>query len=93
MEVVDDSADLTMPDQAQDTRSQLGDALAAAFTAQRAPGTALLDTGAISDLSTANAFQGAWDGLDFDVNPDTSDPFAWYTGYTMLAEDFGNPGL
>lgn len=91
MEVVDDSADLTMPDQGQDTRSQLSEALPVAFTTQRATQTALHDTEATLEFSTADAFQDAWDGLEFDINPDASDPFGWYPGYTMPTGDFGSP--
>lgn len=30
-----------------------------------------------TSFATSNAFQGALDGLDLDLDPDTLDPFAW----------------
>jgi hypothetical protein len=35
------------------------------------------------NFSVTNAFQGAFDGLEFDFDSMSSDPFSWFTGYRV----------
>ena len=39
-----------------------------------------------SDFSVDNAFQGAFDGLEFDFDSMSSDPFSWFTGYRVNSD-------
>jgi hypothetical protein len=46
-------------------------------------GAAAGDDDVRDNFSVTNAFQGAFDGLEFDFDSMSSDPFSWFTGYRV----------